>query len=67
MYAAHISIELPDKAGEIVMLEVLRQKQYRELRHVPDNKALVPAAPRHHLVGQWIVNHIVCLAQKGRN
>lgn len=63
----HISIELSDEAGEIVVLEILGQKLFRELRHVPNNEAIVPAAPRHHVVRQWIVNHIVSFAQKRRN
>ena len=63
----YISVELPDKAGEVVVLEVLWQKLFSELRHVPDNEAVVPATPRHNLVGQWIINHIVGLAQKRRN
>lgn len=47
------------------MLEVLRQEHLRELGNVPDDEAVVSAAPRNDLIGGRIINHVVGFAQKG--
>lgn len=49
------------------MLEVLRQEHLRELGNVPDDEAVVPAAPRNNLVGGKIINHVVGFAQERRH
>lgn len=63
----HISIQLSDEAGEIVVLEVLRQEIPSKQWDVPNHEAVVTATPRHHRVRGWIVHHVVRFAQERRN
>jgi len=48
---AHISIQLPDEAGEVVVLEMFGQDVCGELGNVPDNKGVVVFAPGHDRIG----------------
>ena len=63
---AYVSVELPDEAGEVVVLEVLGKKVPAELRRVPHHEAVVRGAPRHYLVRRRVIHHVVRLAQKRR-
>ena len=38
----HISVQLPDERGKVIVLEVLRQKVAGELRRPPHNEAALP-------------------------
>lgn len=53
-----IGVELPDKAGEIVVLKVMGKKVARELRRLPHNKGSPIAAPRNDGVSRGIVNEL---------
>lgn len=44
----YVSIQLPDKAGEVAVLEVFRQKICLKLGDIPDHKTVIAATPRHH-------------------
>jgi len=62
----HVCIELADEAGEVVVLEIGRQKKASELRRIPDDEAGVGWAPGNDVVGGGIVHHVVCLQKKRR-
>lgn len=62
----YIGVQLPNETGEVVMLEVFRQKVPCELRWVPHYEAIVVTAPRHDRVGGRVIHHIVSLAQERR-
>ena len=63
----YVSIELPHEAWEVAVLKILRQDVLGEIRHIPNNKAIVIITPRDHRVGRWIIHHIVGLTQKWRH
>lgn len=63
---AHVSVQLPDEAGEIVVLKILRQYVSREFGHIPNNKAVVVITPWHHRVGGRVIHHVISLTQKWR-
>ena len=44
----YVSVQLPDKAGEVAVLEVFRQKICLELWDIPDHETVIAATPRHH-------------------
>lgn len=62
----HISIELPDEAGKVIVLEILGQKVPCELGVVPHHEAIVSGTPGHHVIGGWVVHHVVGFVQKRR-
>jgi hypothetical protein len=62
----HIGVELPDEAGEVVVLEVLGQQLLGEFRRVPHDEAGAAGAPRHHAVGRRVLQHLVGLDQERR-
>ncbi|KAJ1390899.1 hypothetical protein SESBI_37143 [Sesbania bispinosa] len=61
---AHVSVQLPDEAGEVVVLKMVRQDVSGELRNIPNNKGVVVMTPRHHRVGGRVIHHVVRLAQE---
>lgn len=65
-FSTYISIQLPNKAGEIIVLKILGQNISRKLQHVPDDEAVITLTPRHHWIRRQIVHHIIRLAQKRR-
>jgi hypothetical protein len=62
----YVGVELPDEAGEVVVLEVLGQEVPGELGRVPHHEAVVGGAPRNYRVGCRVVHHVVRLAQERR-
>lgn len=62
----HISIKLANKAGKVVMLEIVREKITRKLRRAPDDEGGVVFAPRDDMVGGGIVDQLIRLGQKRR-
>ena len=65
-HQTHISVELADEAGEVVVLEILGQQILGELRGVPHHEAVVLRPPRNDRVRRRIVHHVVRLAQERR-
>ena len=62
----HVCVELPDEAGEVVVLEVLGQQVPREVRRVPHHEAGAAGAPRHDVVGRRVLHHLVGLDEERR-
>ncbi|KAG8647109.1 hypothetical protein MANES_09G060002v8 [Manihot esculenta] len=62
----HISIELPDKTGEIVVLEIPRQYDSSKLHRVPNHEALPCVSPRDNLVQRLIIHEIMSFREKWR-
>lgn len=63
----HISIKLPDKTREIVVLEIARQNQPGKLQRVPHHEALSGRTPRDDGIKRRVVHEIKSLGQKRRN
>jgi hypothetical protein len=61
-----IGVELPDKAGEIVVLEVIGQQVSSELRRSPYHESGVVFSPRDNVISGGIVHQLISLGQKGR-
>lgn len=61
----HISIELADKAGEVIVLEVGGEERLREGERVDDDEAVVITAPTDDGVCRRVVHHPVSLQHEG--
>ena len=59
-----IGVELPDKTGEIVVLEELGQKDYGKGLWIPHNEAVVPRAPGNYMVSGRVINNVVCFCEE---
>lgn len=59
-----IGVELPDKAGEIVVLKVMGKKIACELRRLPHDKGGPVAAPRNDSVSRGIVDKLEGLGEE---
>lgn len=59
-----ISVELADKAGEIVVLEVVGEEIAGELRGTPDDESGVVFAPGDNVIGGGIVDQLVSLGEE---
>ena len=46
----YVGIELPDKAREVVVLEIVRKKITSKLRWPPNNESSVIFTPRNYVV-----------------
>lgn len=53
---SHIGIELPNKAGEVVVLEVVGEEIPGKLRGSPNNKGRFIFTPGHDVVCVRIIN-----------
>jgi len=62
----YIGVELPDEAGEVVVLEVVREEVAGELGRAPHDEGGVVLAPRHDVVGAGVVHQLVRLGQERR-
>lgn len=62
----YISVQLANKAGEVIMLKILRQKLFSELSKIPNNEAIVIITPRDDFIGGSIVHHIIRLHEERR-
>lgn len=60
----YVSIELPHKAREVIVLEVSRQDTHCKTLWIPDHKAVARPSPGHHLVRAWVIHHIKGLDQE---
>ena len=63
---AYISIQLPDKAGKVVVLEVLGEQVFGEFRGVPNNKAAASLIPRDDQIGDWVIHHFIGFGEERR-
>lgn len=57
---------MADEAGEVVVLEIVREEVAGELRRAPDDEGGVVFSPRDDVVGGGIVDKLVRLGQKWR-
>jgi hypothetical protein len=62
----HICVKLPDEAGEVVVLEVVRQHVAREGGGVPDDEAVPGSAPGDDPVDSRLAHQVVGLGQERR-
>lgn len=62
----YISIQLSDEAGKVVVLEVLGQQIFSELRGIPNNKAMASLIPRNDRIGDGIIHHFIGFGKEGR-
>ena len=53
-----IGVELPDKTGEIVVLEEFGEKGYGKGLWIPHNEAVVPRAPGNYMVRGRVINYV---------
>ena len=60
----YISVELPNKAWEIVMLEISRKKIPGKDLRIPYNKAVVTYTPRHYTIRAWVVDKVIGFVEK---
>ena len=61
---SYISVELPDKAREIVVLEVSGKKSRGKCLRIPHNKAVVPSTPRNNMVCVRILNEVISFCKE---
>lgn len=61
-----VGVELPDEAGEIVVLEVVGEEVTGELRRPPDDEGGVVVAPGDDVIGCGVVYELVSLGQERR-
>ena len=59
-----IGVELPDKTGEIVVLEEFGEKGYGKGLWIPHNEAVVPRAPGDYMVCGRVINDVVCFCEE---
>jgi hypothetical protein len=64
---SHVGVELPNEAGEMVVLEVPRQQVALEGVRVPDHEAAAAGAPGDDGVGRRVGDHVVDLGEKRRD
>jgi len=62
----YISVELPNEAGEVVVLEVPWQQHRPKYMRIPNYEAIVGGAPRHNGIRGWVINHVVRLGKERR-
>lgn len=62
----YICVELPNEAGEIVVLEIPRQKGHSKSVGIPDHEAITREAPGDHLIGYWVIDHVEGLRKERR-
>ena len=62
----YISVQLPNEAGEVVVLEVPWQQHCPKDMRIPNYEAIVGGAPRHNSICGWVINHVVCLGEERR-
>ena len=60
----YIGVQLPDKAGEVVVLEEAWEEAARELIKIPNNEAIHGRAPRDNGVGEGIIHHLIGFGHK---
>lgn len=65
-FSESVGVELPDEAGEVVVLEIGGEQEAGELGRVPDDEARLAGAPRHDLVRPRVVHHLVGLQEERR-
>ena len=63
--ATYISIQLPDKAGEIVVLEVIWKQVSRKLGRPPHDEGGVVLPPRHNVISGGVIHEMISLRQEG--
>lgn len=62
----YISIELADKAGKVVVFEVLGEQIFGELGGIPNNEAVASGSPRDDGIGDGIIHHFIGFGKEGR-
>lgn len=61
----YISVELPDEAREVVVLEVIGKEIASKLRRTPNNKGSIFFTPGDDVISGRVVHQLVCLGEKG--
>jgi hypothetical protein len=61
----YICIELPDKAREVVVLEIVRKEITSKLRWSPNNESSVIFTPRNYMVSGWIIYQLIGFGKEG--
>jgi len=61
----YIGVELPDKAGEVVVLEVVRKEVPSKLRRTPNHKGALIFTPRYNVISARIIHQLICLREEG--
>lgn len=64
-FSKTVGVELPHKAGEVVMFEVVGQQISGEFRWSPDYKSGKILAPRNNVIGSRIVDKLVSFGEEG--
>ena len=64
--STYICVKLPNKAWEIVVLEVSREETNGKGLRIPNNKAVVTFTPRNNMVCAWIFYYIISFGEKWR-
>lgn len=60
----YISVKLPNKAGEVIVLEVLRKKIPCKIQLVPNNETAATRAPRDSSTCHRIIHHVISLSKE---
>lgn len=63
----YVGIELPDEAGEVIVIEVFGEKNLCELWWIPYDETVAVSTPRDDWIGGGIVNHVIGLAEERRS
>lgn len=62
---AYVGVELANEAGEVVVLEVVREEVTGELGRAPNDEGGVVFAPRDDVVGGRIIHELVRFGKEG--
>lgn len=62
----YISIELPNKTREIIVLEISREKISGERVRIPYNKAAASSAPTNYIISIRIIHHVKGFSKEWR-
>lgn len=60
----YIGVELSNKAGEVVVLEVVREEVAGEFGRSPYDKGGGIFTPRYNVICGWVINQLVGLCEK---
>ena len=61
---AYIGVELSNKAGEVVVLEIFWKQILCKIRMLPHHKSVPTFTPRYHLVRPLILHQLIRLRQE---
>ena len=67
MRGAYVCVKLTDEAGEVVVLEINREDEAREIQGIKNDEAIVGCAPSYERIGIGIADHMESLHYKRWN